>query len=199
MCSQQSSTEQSTESTSSSTTTTTTTTTATPSTTTTELVEETNSKPEIKNRVPMQRVTAGKFFKIMIPEETFYDKEDGSKLKLVLLDRNMDPIIKSAWIQFDDVNRVIYGLPLEETVSRWHFNLIASDSKGESVTESIDIVVQQHKGHRIANNEITIDIILMENYKFAVDWQIELAKGKIYLSYFFVFFIDIFENIFNGT
>lgn len=172
---QQSSTEQSTESSSSSTTTTTTT---TPSTTTVEIVEEGNSKPEIKNRVQLQRVTAGKFFKITIPEDTFHDKEDGSKLKLVLLDRNEEPIVKSAWIQFDDVNRVIYGLPLEETVSRWHFNLVATDSKGESVTESVDIAVQQHKGHRIANNEITIDAILMEKYRYAVDWQIELAKGE---------------------
>lgn len=127
----------------------------------------------------MQRVTAGKFFKITIPEDTFYDKEDGSKLKLVLLDRNEEPIVKSAWIQFDDVNRVIYGLPLEETVSRWQFNLVATDSQGASVTESIDIAVQQHKGHRIANNEITIDAILMEKYRYAVDWQIELAKGEL--------------------
>ncbi|KAL5288026.1 DAG1 family protein [Megaselia abdita] len=174
--SMQSSTEQSSEATSSSTSTTTTT---TPSSTTiaAEVVEEGNSKPEIKNRVQMQRVTAGKFFKITIPEDTFYDKEDGTKLKLVLLDRNKEPIVKSAWIQFDDVNRVIYGLPLEETVSRWQFNLVATDSKDDSVTESVEIAVQQHKGHRIANNEITIDIILMEKYRYSVDWQLELAKA----------------------
>lgn len=196
---QPSSTEPSTEASSSSTTTsstTTTTTTTTPSTTTVEVVEERNSKPEIKNRVQIQRVTAGKFFKIVIPEDTFYDKEDGTKLKLALLDRNEEPIIKSAWIQFDEVNRVIYGLPLEETVSRWHFNLVATDSKGDSVTESIDIAVQQHKGHRTANNEITIDAILVETYRFSVDWQLELAKGLCFPSFkkFIIFSFRFHSN-----
>ena len=177
---EQSSTESSTPSTSTTTTTETTTTTTTPLPTSTAsaIEEETNSAPIIRNRVQLQRVTSGLFFKITIPEDTFYDKEDGTDLKLVLLDRNFEPIEVNSWIQFDEENRVIYGLALEDTVSQWHFNLRATDSKGESVAESIDISVQQHKGLRTANNEITLDIKLLTKYKFSVDWQIEVAKGE---------------------
>lgn len=47
----------------------------------------------------------------------------------------------------------------------------------ETVTETLDISVQQHKSHRSANHEISVGIKLNEKYASNVDWQIRLIRG----------------------
>lgn len=69
--------------------------------------------------------------------------------------------------------------PLEDAVSKWQFLLRATDSANESVTETVDISVQQHKAHRSANNEISIGIKLNEKFTSNVDWQIKLIRGIV--------------------
>lgn len=45
-----------------------------------------------------------------IPMETFFDVEDGTNLKLTLLDKTDQPLKSSSWIQFDEAKREVYGL-----------------------------------------------------------------------------------------
>lgn len=45
-----------------------------------------------------------------IPMETFYDAEDGTDLKLSLLDKSDQPLKSTSWIQFDEQKREVYGL-----------------------------------------------------------------------------------------
>lgn len=71
-----------------------------------------------------------------------------------------------------------YYRPLEDAVSKWQFLLRATDSGNESVTETVDISVQQHKAHRSANHEISIGIQLNEKFPSNVDWQIKLIRGN---------------------
>ncbi|XP_037915697.1 uncharacterized protein LOC119654387 isoform X2 [Hermetia illucens] len=167
-------------------TTTTTTTTPKPTTTTTmepstEYIEPepTNSPPLIKNRLPKQPVTAGKPFSFIVPSETFYDSEDGTNLRLELFDKAGNTLKPTSWIQFNPENKEIYGLPLEDSVSRWQFKMLATDSKNASVSETADIVVQQHKGHRSVNHEISIQVKLNEKFRSNVDWQIRLIRGIV--------------------
>lgn len=167
-------------------TTTTTTTTPKPTTTTTmepstEYIEPepTNSPPLIKNRLPKQPVTAGKPFSFIVPSETFYDSEDGTNLRLELFDKAGNTLKPTSWIQFNPDNKEIYGLPLEDSVSRWQFKMLATDSKNASVSETVDIVVQQHKGHRSVNHEISIQVKLNEKFRSNVDWQIRLIRGIV--------------------
>ncbi|XP_037036567.1 dystroglycan isoform X3 [Bradysia coprophila] len=150
-------------------------------TTTTEYIEPepVNYPPAIKNRMQKLAVTAGKPFSIIVPIETFFDNEDGTNLKLSLTDKNDNPLKQNSWIQFNAENREIYGLPLEDAVSKWQFLLRASDSSNESVVETVDIAVQQHKAHRTANHDISIGVKLIDKFRSNVDWQIRLIKGII--------------------
>lgn len=158
--------------------TTTTSTTTTPSTTT-EFVEPepSNYAPTIKNRLAKQPVTAGKIFSFIVPLETFQDTEDGHNLRYALLDKAEEELKPTSWIQFNPITREVYGLPLEDAVSKWQFKLRATDSANESVTESLDISVQQHKAHRSANHEISIGVRLMEKFARSIDWQIQLVRS----------------------
>lgn len=60
--------------------------------------------------MPKQPVTAGKPFSIAVPLETFFDQEDGTNLRLALLDRADNELKPSSWIQFNPETREIYGL-----------------------------------------------------------------------------------------
>lgn len=90
----------------------TTTTTTTPVPTTTEYIEpeNINNAPMIKARLVKLAVTAGKPFNHIVPLETFYDTEDGTNLKLELLDKFERPLEAKSWIQFNAETRNIYGL-----------------------------------------------------------------------------------------
>lgn len=72
--------------------------------------EERNTRPMLRNRLPKTPVTAGKAFKIIVPEENFYDAEDGTNLNLELLDKNYHVLKGDSWIQFNSKTREIYGL-----------------------------------------------------------------------------------------
>uniref|UniRef100_A0A336M1T5 Dystroglycan 1 n=1 Tax=Culicoides sonorensis TaxID=179676 RepID=A0A336M1T5_CULSO len=139
--------------------------------------EERNTQPMLRNRLPKTAVTAGKWFKVNVSEENFYDAEDGTNLRLDFLDKNEHPLKANSWIQFNPIRREIYGLPLEEHVSRYRYLLRATDSGNESVTEDFDISVQQHKGHRSVNHEIEIQVRLNEKFEYSIDWQLKLIDA----------------------
>lgn len=64
----------------------------------------------IKARLVKLAVTAGKPFNHIVPLDTFYDAEDGTNLKLELLDKYEKPLEAKSWIQFNAETRNIYGL-----------------------------------------------------------------------------------------
>lgn len=53
---------------------------------------------------------AGKPFSLIVPEETFYDNEDGTNLRLAMYEKNDQPLKSTSWIQFNPDLREIYGL-----------------------------------------------------------------------------------------
>lgn len=67
--------------------------------------------------------------------------------------------------------------PLEDAVSKWQFRLRATDSANESVTELLDVAVQQHKSHRSANHEVSVLVKLNEKFAAPIDWQLRLLNG----------------------
>lgn len=69
--------------------------------------------------------------------------------------------------------------PLEDAVSKWQFKLRATDSGNESVVESLDISVQQHKSYRSVNHEIIIGVNLLSEFASNVDWEMHLIKGIV--------------------
>lgn len=73
----------------------------------------------------------------------------------------------------------LFGRPLEDAVSKWQFKLRATDSANESVIESLDISVQQHKSYRSVNHEIVIGVNLLSEFVSNVDWEMRLIKGIV--------------------
>lgn len=69
--------------------------------------------------------------------------------------------------------------PLEEHVSKWEYVIQATDSKGASVTDTLDITVQQHKGRRAVNHEFSMKLRIEKKYPAVVDWQIRVLKGLV--------------------
>ena len=57
-------------------------------------------------------MTAGKSLRWKIPEDTFFDQEDGTTRKLRLSLRNQDgsPIKDLSWLRFDENTQVLYLL-----------------------------------------------------------------------------------------
>lgn len=50
------------------------------------------------------------YISYFIPEDTFIDAEDGTKLVLRFMDAEGAPVKKNSWIQFNERTREIYGL-----------------------------------------------------------------------------------------
>lgn len=55
----------------------------------------------------------------------------------------------------------------------------ATDSANDSITEHLDISVQQHKSYRSVNHEIAIGIKLNQKFERNVDWQLQLIHGIV--------------------
>lgn len=69
--------------------------------------------------------------------------------------------------------------PLEEHVSRWKFIIEAMDREGKSVSDTLELTVQHHKGRRNMNHEFTLQLRIEKKYDFAssVDWQLKVLDG----------------------
>ncbi|XP_076283957.1 uncharacterized protein LOC143210714 isoform X4 [Lasioglossum baleicum] len=181
------------------TTSTTTTTTTTPSTTTpttpattrattepprvnTETIEyaQHNFPPRQDRRLKKIPVTAGKPLSYIIPPNTFTDLEDGDTRNLRLsLYLQGAPLKRLHWLQFNPKTQEVYGLPLENDISTWTYDLVASDSEGLNVTDRLDIHVQQHKLSRSVNHEFSIYLRIDKRTEFPteVDWELKVIRS----------------------
>ncbi len=103
-----------------------------------------NHRPFVNRRIAKLSITAGKYWQYSIPESTFMDVEDGNTKALRLAffkDSELPPI--DYWIQFDHENQYLYALPTEENIGRYRFSLLAMDTAGAEVSETLEIYVRQ--------------------------------------------------------
>ncbi|XP_068143731.1 uncharacterized protein Dg isoform X4 [Drosophila tropicalis] len=138
-----------------------------------------NSPPIIKTRLQKLAVTSGKAFKFIVPEQTFADAEDYNNLRLELTDMDGNELKGSSWVQFNSDKRELYGLPLDDTVSRWQYCLTATDSSNASTSEVVEISVQQHRAVRTINHEISIGVEIVDNNDRSIDWQLKLIHALV--------------------
>ncbi|KAL7046625.1 hypothetical protein ACKWTF_002663 [Chironomus riparius] len=137
-----------------------------------------NQKPYVAKRLNKLQATSGKTFTHKI-EGVFNDQEDGTKLNIELLDKNNDTISSNSWIRYNPKTKELYGLPLENDVSKHEFKLRATDNNSEHVDEIVDITVHQHKTLRSVNHEIYIQVTIEKDYDSIIDWEIRLIRGII--------------------
>ncbi|XP_070501188.1 uncharacterized protein Dg isoform X2 [Chironomus tepperi] len=137
-----------------------------------------NQKPYVAKRLNRLVATSGKTFTHKI-EGVFNDHEDGTNLSIELLDKNNGTLSSNSWIRFNPKTQELYGLPLENDVSKHEFKLRATDSGNEHVDEIVEITVHQHKTLRSVNHEIYIQVTIEKDYESIVDWEIRLIRGII--------------------
>ncbi|OTF70375.1 hypothetical protein BLA29_002504, partial [Euroglyphus maynei] len=126
-----------------------------------------NHRPFVNKRISKLSITAGKFWQYTIPEDTFYDKEDGNTRQL-RLGFFMDSEILPAdyWIQFDNENQYLYALPTDDNIGRYRFNLVAVDLQGGEATEILEIYVRQSRQSLSYTHKFILANITWDNDRY---------------------------------
>lgn len=143
-----------------------------------------NTSPELKARLPILAITAGKYWVHKIPDSMFYDKEEnGGTSKLKLGFYRMDPvrgrehISSDSWIQLDRENQNLVAFPTENDVGLYknQYFLEAIDSGGLSTTENITFSVRQHTASRKFPFYITFNKVHWDTHKLPT--RVEALKS----------------------
>ena len=106
-----------------------------------------NSAPVLVHPTRHIDTHLGVYFRYQVPEDTFYDYEDGNTraLKLHLLTLTMETLPLHSWVQFDLESQTIFGIPLKKNIpgsaSDLKFVLVAQDSGGLEARDAIKITI----------------------------------------------------------
>ncbi|XP_045452304.1 dystroglycan 1 [Melitaea cinxia] len=99
--------------------------------------------PVTRNQVDHLTATVGHLLVYKVPEDTFFDPEDGGtrNLQLSLRFSDRSEIPPNHWLQFDARNQEFYGLPTSNDEKSVHYQLIAEDSSKKSAYDSLIVEV----------------------------------------------------------
>ncbi|KAJ2948541.1 hypothetical protein O0L34_g7794 [Tuta absoluta] len=99
--------------------------------------------PVPRNQVDLITATVGHLLVYKVPEDTFFDPEDGGTRNLQLSLRYSDrsEIPPGHWLQFDAKNQEFYGLPAPGDEGSVNYQLIAEDSSKKSAYDSLVVEV----------------------------------------------------------
>ncbi|XP_068620064.1 dystroglycan 1 isoform X3 [Battus philenor] len=99
--------------------------------------------PVTRNQVDHLTATVGHLLIYKVPEDTFFDPEDGGTRNLALSLRRSDrsELPPTHWLQFDARNQEFYGLPSPSDEGTMHYQLIAEDSSKKSAYDSLIVEV----------------------------------------------------------
>ncbi|XP_013775306.1 dystroglycan-like [Limulus polyphemus] len=102
-----------------------------------------NNSPELQNPLENIKIQVGEILQFKIPEDTFFDIEDGNTtyLKLMFLTSDNKEPPNSSWIQFNPETQNIFGLPFEEDLGSHIYQLVAVDREGKEVSDDFFITV----------------------------------------------------------
>lgn len=103
-----------------------------------------NDPPMPRNQVDHITARVGQLLIYRVPEDTFYDPEDGPTrhLRLSLLHGDRTPIASHEWLQFDVNNQEFYGVPLKTDSKRREYQLIAVDKEGATANDNLVVEVK---------------------------------------------------------
>lgn len=92
-------------------------------------------------------------------QDTFYDPEDGTDLKLKLITYENNELDPKYWLQFDSKNQEFYGVPKYDDAGQKEYVLVAEDREGLQATDAL-VVVVSHPPHREYSNafEFTLNM-----------------------------------------
>ena len=104
-----------------------------------------NRPPSVRNAVDHVDAVVGVLFRYQVPEDAFYDEEDGStrRLKLTLNNVSNQPVHPRSWLQFDVFNQEFYGLPMDDDAGLEEYILVATDSGGLTASDGLVVSIKE--------------------------------------------------------
>lgn len=104
---------------------------------------EKNYPPIPRNQVDHINATVGMLLNYKVPEDSFYDPEDGTvrSMKLSLLTMDHSPIPSDNWLQFDIRNQEFYGVPMPSDEGSKEYQLVCEDREGLRAHDGLVVVV----------------------------------------------------------
>ncbi|XP_037294965.1 dystroglycan isoform X3 [Manduca sexta] len=101
--------------------------------------------PVTRNQVDHINAAVGQLLVYKVPEDTFFDPEDGGTRNLHLSLRYSDrtELPPGHWLQFDAKNQEFYGLPAPGDEGSVSYQLIAEDSSKKSAHDSLIVEVSK--------------------------------------------------------
>lgn len=120
----------------------------------------TNTTPIIRNRINQINATVGRMLRLVVPQDTFFDIEDGDtyNLNLLFFTVRSIPIPESSWIQFNNSGREFIGLPMLKDVGSKQYLLVAVDKGGLSASIVVVVTVVRSPDSKPPNVEFGLHL-----------------------------------------
>ncbi|XP_067134350.1 dystroglycan 1-like [Centruroides vittatus] len=119
--------------------------------------------PTIRNPIDHIITYEGDVFQFVIPADTFFDDKDGITRNLTLelkTINNADP--DDSWIMFDQRTQMIQAMPDSQQVDKYEFQIKATDSDGNYVSDAFIFEVKMRKSQRFS---VDFSIYLDEDFE----------------------------------
>ena len=66
--------------------------------------------------------------------------------------------LRVPWLKYDPKLQTIFALPFDENgIGRYTFNIVATNSRGQSVLDKLEIFVRQYSGARLINHQFNVE------------------------------------------
>jgi Ca2+-binding RTX toxin-like protein len=120
-------------------------------------ITNTNDAPTVENAIADQTATENTPFSFQIPDNTFADIDTGDTLNYSATLSNGNPLPN--WLNFNQTNRTFSGTPTNDDVGNLNLKVTATDSVGESVSDSFSLtIVNDDTGvtSQLSINDITV-------------------------------------------
>ena len=153
--------------------------------------EPDNKPPILYNHIDRLDVFQGQGLRFHIPNDTFYDKEDGYTPNLTLEMRTIDrrKLLRTSWILLSSSRQEIYGLPFDvNRIGLHEFLMVAADKEQSKAYDAFEVRVLEDNIPYSHKFNILIDydnVTFMDNVGIRV-----LLLDKI-ASYFGVNFTNV--------
>ncbi len=106
-----------------------------------------NEAPILVNPLDAMQVFLGSYAELQIPQDTFYDYEDGNTRNLTLnvVDEHGEALTSHSWLQFNDSSQTLYGMPLshDNISGSMEFIIEAKDSVGAATRNLIEVFMNE--------------------------------------------------------
>ena len=152
---------------------------------------DTNTPPEIYNHIDRLNVFQGQGLRFVIPNDTFYDKEDlhTPNLRLEMLTIDGDALLRTSWLLLNSSRQEIYGLPFDvDTIGLHEFLMVAADKKGRKAYDAFEVRVLEDTV--LYNHKFNI-LIDYDNVTFMDNVGVRVFLLEKIASYFGVNFTSV--------